>query len=158
MGRIWEKIPNKCIQIGHASKVDQIKGQSITESLFMNEHKNFDHVFIYKHFEHLIYKHFLVFFIFANKLSIMFLCFPPNLSRFFDSSSRFLVRESTFFLEDSRNSWATCIPSKSFLSRAHFFSKSHGLAVKKAPSCSVHSPTFLLFSSSLLPMIEPFWE
>ena len=37
--------------MGHASKVDQIKGQSINESLFMNEHKNFDHVVIYKHFE-----------------------------------------------------------------------------------------------------------
>ena len=37
--------------MGHASKVDQIKGQSINESLFMNEHKNFDHVVIYKQFE-----------------------------------------------------------------------------------------------------------
>ena len=84
----------------------------------MNEHKDFDHAFIYKHFEHFTCKHFLVFFIFANKLSTVFLCFSPNLSRFFDSCSRFLVREFAFFLEDSSNLCATCIPSKSFLSRA----------------------------------------
>ena len=51
MGQIWEKIPNKCIQMGHASKVDHIEGQSITEPLFMNEYKNLDYVVIYKHFE-----------------------------------------------------------------------------------------------------------
>ena len=37
MGHILEKIHNKCIQMGYTSNVDQIKGQSITESLFMNK-------------------------------------------------------------------------------------------------------------------------
>ena len=53
-------------------------------------------------------------------LLIVFLRVSPNLYCFFDSSSRFLVREFTFFLKDSCNLYTTCIPSKSFLSRAAF--------------------------------------
>ena len=39
-------IPNKCIQMEHARKVDQIKRQSIIESLFMIEYEHFYHVVI----------------------------------------------------------------------------------------------------------------
>ena len=50
-GAYMGKIRDKSIPMQHVSNFHQIKGQSKTESLFMNEHKNFDHVVIYKHFE-----------------------------------------------------------------------------------------------------------